>query len=419
MATLVNLAANTFETIVGKRPVATGTTETEWREDKTMDAIIWKGPMKVAVEKHKAPKITHPKDAIIKVTATTLCGSDLHLYTNDVPNMKSGDILGHEAMGIVEEVGPEVKNIKTGDRVVISFNIACGECSYCKKEEYTACDKTNSSKIMEGMFGHRTTGIFGYSHLTGGYAGCQAGYVRVPFADVNLLVVDPNLPDEKALYLSDIACTSYHGCYLGDVSEGKSVCVWGLGPVGMLILQWCKVLKAGKIIGIDIVPERIEMAKKIVPEAEIINASDENIVDALNSVCPGGVDVAIEAAGFRYANSIVHKVERAVGLETDTSEILNECIKCLRKFGRLVIIGDYVGFCNHFNIGAMMEKHLVVTGGQSTTQKHWKFVQEKMLSGEFDPTVVVNFKGHLSDLPKLYEDFYMKRHGIVKVFLRP
>jgi len=302
-------------------------------------------------------------------------------------------------------------------RVVVAFGIACGSCDYCKREEYTACDTTNPSKLMEEMYGHRTAALYGYSHLTGGVPGGQAEYVRVPFADRNCLPLPDDVPDDKGLYLSDIVPTSYHGVELAKVKEGDKVGIWGLGPIGLLAARWCQIRKAGRIIGIDCVPERIELAKKL--GIEVINFKECNTAETILKSVPGGLDCSIECAGFDYATTLLHKVEMAVGLETDSAAILTEMIHCTRKFGVCTIIGVYSGYCNHFPIGALMEKGLTMNGGQSPTQKYWKYCLEMIQKGEIDPTFVVTHRGKLSDAPELYSKFYEKKEGVLKVFLRP
>jgi len=342
----------------------------------------------------------------------------LHLYSGNMADMKEGDILGHEFMGIVEDVGSDVKQIKKGMRVVVAFDIACGSCDYCERQEYTACDTTNPSKLEEAMYGHRTSALFGYSHLTGGVPGGQAEYVRVPFADMNCLPVPDDLSDEKVLFLSDIVPTAYHATELGQVKLGDTVAIWGLGPVGLLVARWCQLRGASKIVGIDCVPERLNLAATKL-SIDVINFKEQDVCKTLLQLIPGGVDCSIEAAGFEYAKTLLHKVERAVGLETDTADILSECIYCTRKFGRVSIIGVYSGYCNHFPIGALMEKGLNMTGSQSPTQKYWKMCLEKIQKGEFDPTFIITHKLTLDDLPTVYKKFYNHEDGMMKVFIRP
>jgi threonine dehydrogenase-like Zn-dependent dehydrogenase len=384
---------------------------------RKMQALVWHGKRDVKCDIVPRPLITDKYDVILRVTATTICGSDLHLYTGAMMGMKSGDILGHEFMGIVEEVGAEVKNFRIGQRVVSAFDIACGKCSHCDRQEFTACATTNPSKAIREAYGHPTGAIFGYSHLTGGVPGGQAEYVRVPFADVNCLPVPDDLPDDKALYLSDIIPTSFHGTELGGVTKGSIVAIWGLGPVGLLTARWCQIKEAGRIIGIDCVPERLNIAKNYL-NIETIDFSKVKTTDALSKMVPQGVDVSIECAGFEYAKTLLHKVEMAIGLETDSPDILTEMITATRPFGTLSIIGVYVGYTNHFPIGAMMEKDLIIKCGQSPTQKYWKMCLEKLQSGEFDPSFVVTHRAYLSDGPELYKKFYNKEDGVIKVFLR-
>jgi threonine dehydrogenase-like Zn-dependent dehydrogenase len=305
-----------------------------------MKALIWHGKKDIQCVLKPRPLITDPRDVLLKVTATTVCGSDLHLYTGAMLDMHDGDILGHEFMGIIEEVGSEVKTLHKGQRVVVAFDIACGTCSYCKREEYTACDTTNPSKLMETLYGHRTAALYGYSHLTGGVPGGQAEFVRVPFADVNCLPIPAGVPDEKALYLSDVVPTAYHATELGDVKEGSVVAIWGLGPIGLMAARWCQIKKAARIIGIDCVPERLRLAHNYL-KIETINFKEQDVCKTLAELVPGGPDVAIEAAGFEYATTLKHKVEMALNLETDTADILTECITSVRKFGTISIIGVY------------------------------------------------------------------------------
>jgi len=334
-----------------------------------------------------------------------------------MPDMHSGDILGHEFMGIIEAIGSEVKTLSVGQRVVVAFDIACGKCDYCKREQYTACDTTNPSKLVEKMYGHRPAALYGYSHLTGGIPGGQSEYVRVAFADVNCLVLPDDVPDEKGLYLSDVIPTAFHGTELAQVKEGTKVGIWGLGPIGLMAARWCQIRKAGKIVGIECVKERIEAGRKL--GIEVIDFKEVDVYKRVREIVPGGFDCAIECAGFEYAKTLKHKVEMAIGLETDTADILSEMIYCVRKFGIVTIIGVYSGFTNHFPIGALMEKDLVVNGGQSPTQKYWKMALEKIRSGELDPTFIITHRDTLAAGPELYKKFNAKEDGIIKVFLRP
>eukprot|EP01114_Cavostelium_apophysatum_P019224 TRINITY_DN6137_c0_g1_i1.p1 TRINITY_DN6137_c0_g1~~TRINITY_DN6137_c0_g1_i1.p1 ORF type:complete len:446 (-),score=87.04 TRINITY_DN6137_c0_g1_i1:15-1352(-) len=414
----MNAASRIADKVLGKHPTSMAS-QPKVDESRPMNAIIWHGKKDVQYVKKPRPLLTDPQDIVLKVTATTICGSDLHLYTNSMLDMKDGDILGHEFMGIVEEVGPEVKNIKAGMRVVVAFDISCGTCSYCQKEQFTACDTTNPSNLMEEMYGHRSAALYGYSHLTGGIPGGQAEYVRVPFADVNCLPIPDSVPDEKALYLSDVVPTSYHGVNIAEVKEGDTVAIWGLGPIGLMTARWCQIRKAGRIIGVDRVPKRIAMAKALGIETVNFDEEKQKTAEAILKLVPGGVDCTIECAGFEYPHTLLHKVERALQLETDTADILSEMSYVTKKCGNMSIIGVYSGYCNHFPIGRIMEKGLVIKGGQSPTQRYWKMCLEKIMSGEIDPTFIITNRCKLSEAPELYEKFYNREEGVVKVFLRP
>jgi len=411
----MNLAAQVADAVIGSTPTATPAQPLTDPNHK-MHALTWQGKQNIQYIEAPRPLITDQRDILLKVTATTICGSDLHLYSGAMPNMKQNDIPGHEFMGVVQEVGTQVEKIKVGMRVVVAFDIACGTCEFCKREEFTACSETNPSLLMETMYGHRCAALYGYSHLTGGVPGGQSEYVRVPFADVNCLEIPANLSDEQVLYLSDVIPTSYHGLELARVNAGDKVGIWGLGPIGIMAARWCQIRKAGRIIGIDSVPERLDFAKKM--GIEVLNFKEVNILKSLQEMT-GGLDAGIECAGFEYPKTLTHKVEIAVGLETDTCDILSEMIYAVRPYGRIGIIGVYSGFTNHFPIGAMMEKHILVQGGQSPTQKHWKMCLEKIQSGELDPTFIITHRGTLDQGAEFYKLFHAREQGIIKLFLRP
>jgi len=399
--------------------LSTGSTQPRHASGQSMHAIAWLGKKQLEYSEVPKPAITHPKDAIVRITATTICGSDLHLYSGEMLDMRSGDILGHEFMGVVEEVGDQVERVKPGMRVVVSFDIVDGTCDYCRRQEYTACDTTNDSELMEKMYGHRTSGMFGYSHLTGGYPGGQADYVRVPIADQNTLPLPDDVPDEKALYLSDIVPTAYHATEMAEVKEGDTVAIWGLGPVRLLAACWSQFRKASCIIGIDCVPERLELARKNIHGIKLIDFSTMDVLESLKEFAPNGPDASIDAAGFDYAKSTTHKVERTTGLETDSGDVLNEIIMATRKYGRVSLIAVYAGSTNHFPIGAFMEKGLTMRGSQCPVQKYWEFCLEKIRSGEFDPSFVLTHVGRLAEAPQFYAKMYEKKDGVVKTFLKP
>jgi len=325
--------------------------------------------------------------------------------------------LGHEPMGIVTSVGPTVKDLKVGDRVVVSAVITEGECWYCKNGFPSWCECTNPSKQMEEIYGHRLAGVLGYSELLGGYDGGQAEYVRVPYADLNCLKIPEGVPDEKVLFLSDIMCTGWHGNELGAVGPGQIVAIWGCGPVGLMAAMWAKFRGASRIIVIDKEGYRLDVAKAQF-NCEIINASSVDVIQTMKTICPGGPDVAIECVGFRFPQSLVHKVERLLRAETDSPEILTQCITCLRKGGTLAIIGDYYNLANQFPVGAMMEKGIVVRGGQVFVQRYWKYLLQLVLDNKVDPTFVISHTKPLEEAAEAYKMFDRHENNALKIILK-
>jgi len=385
---------------------------------KTMKAVEWYGTGNVKVVDRPRPLVTDPKDCVIRVTSTTICGSDLHLYHHEMKGMQKGDVLGHEFMGVVEAIGPEVKDIKVGDRVVTSFCIACGNCEYCKKGLWTSCDTTNPSKEMETMYGHRTAGLFGYSHLTGGYDGGQAEFVRVPFADVNCLKITGNKDDEYYLFLTDVLCTGWHATEMAEIKPGNTVVIWGCGPIGLASAMWAKYRGASRIIAIDGVDYRLKIARNTLG-CDIIDYRQESVLKTIQNLLPGGPDCVIDAVGFRFPKTFLHKLERAVKLETDSPQILSECIYSVKKGGIVSIIGDYIGFANHFPIGALMEKGLTIRGSQAPVHKYWKDILQLIESGKVDPTFLVSHRMDLNDAAEAYRIFDEKEDESIKIVLRP
>lgn len=413
----MNVAANIADKAAGER-VTESPAQPVLDENEEMNALIWTGKKSVKIARMPRPHLADSRDVVVRVTATTICGSDLHLYSGAMPTMKSGDILGHEFMGIIDEIGADVRTLTKGQRVVVAFNIACGDCDFCKRKEFSACSETNPSNLQQKLYGTRTCAIFGYSHITGGVPGGQAEYVRVPYADVNCLVVPEGVPDDKALFLSDVVPTAYHGTELGDVHGGDVVVIWGLGPVGLICAKWCQLRGASRVIGIECVEDRIQIARETLG-ITCINFEKQDVVKTLLDEFPNGVDVCIECAGFEYATTFKHKLEMAVGMETDTADIFTEMFTVARCYGRISIIGVYAGTANHFPVGAMMEKDLVIKCGQSPTQRYWKMCLESIQKGDLDPTIMVTTRGKLSETPKLYDLFNRKQEGVLKVFLRP
>jgi threonine dehydrogenase-like Zn-dependent dehydrogenase len=419
---MINSAAQIADNVLGKRPVRQVSTEGDKEESVEMRAVTWQGARKVGCSMVPKPRITHPADVIVRITACTICsGSDLHLYNGEIPGIDAGFVLGHEGMGIIEQKGEAVKNFNVGDRVVIAFDIACGDCDACRRQEFTGCRETNNSILAEKVLGHCPAAIFGYSRLLGNVPGSQAEFTRVPFADVNCCKIPDEIPDEKALLMSDVACTSLHATELGEVKEGDTVVIWGLGPIGLCAAKWCKIKGAQRIIGIDLVEARLELAETYLG-IETLNRtgiSTEEVVNTLLSIIPGGADVCIEAVGFRFELSFLHKAQRAVGMATDTPEILTECFKVARPFGRISIIGDYVGLANHFPIGMITMKHLTIRSGQCPCQKYFPYVLEKIRDGTFDPSFVITHRINLQGIPSAYGKLDKKTDGIIKVFARP
>ncbi|KAI5458962.1 S-glutathione dehydrogenase [Mariannaea sp. PMI_226] len=398
---------------------------------ESMKALAWMGKNKVKVVDVPKPKIVEPRDVILKVTGTTVCGSDLHLYHGSVIQLAEGDILGHEFCGVVEEIGPEVKGIEVGKRYVASFQVACDDCYFCKKKLSSQCEKTNSNTTAKAMYGGRTAGIFGYSHFTGGFAGGQAEYVRVPLGDVNLLEIPNDIPDEKALYLSDVLCTSYHCVQDTGVYEGDYVAVFGAGPVGQMAGVFALENGASKIIFIDTEP-RLSFVRSRWPDVHknklhLVDfkklshgiTSKETVVTKLKELTAGrGPDVALECAAGEYAKGWTHWLEISVGAETDTSEILNEMIEGVRNYGRCGITGVYVGYTNHLNVGSLMQRGIRLIGnGQAPVHMYWNELMEKIKSGKLDPLQMVSHRASIEDLDKVYAKFEAREDGMQKVFI--
>ncbi|KAF8191810.1 GroES-like protein [Pholiota molesta] len=403
-----------------------GTVETEVHpqykhrpDGATMKALTWFGNKDVRITDVPIPDITEPDDVILKVTGTTICGSDLHLYHSEIMTMQKGDILGHEFMGIVDKVGPGVTNIKVGQRVVASFQVACGDCYYCKQKLSSFCDKTNNSSLQRAMYGQADAGFFGYSHFTGGWPGGQAEYARVPKGDVNLLPIPDGIPDEKALYLSDILPTSYHTVTDTGVKEGDVVGIWGLGPIGMYAARWCQIKGASRVIGIDRVPERLRFAQEKLGIETVDFSKYSDIPKRLYELVPRGLDVALDCGTFHEPKTVSHKVQKMMMLETDSPETLNEMLVSVRKMGRAGIIAVYTGFANGINVGALMEKGIRLIGnGQAPVHLYWnEILNDYIMTGKFDPTFIVTHRVPLEDMPELYNAFDKRQAGVEKVFV--
>ena len=391
-----------------------------------MRALVWNGKNSVKLQDTHKPAIIEPTDIIVKTTGSTICGSDLHLFHGVVVELEKGDILGHEFCGIVESVGSKITKHKPGDRVVCSFQIACGQCRYCQKKLSSQCEKTNDNTIENAMYGGRTAGMLGYSHFTGGFAGSQSEYVRVAYGDVNLLKIPDDVPDEKALYLSDVLATSWHCVVDTGVKDGDVVAVWGAGPIGQMCAEMSFINGASRVILIDggAGSWRLDFVKEKLPKVETLNFADlpsgESVTSALRKMTDNvGVDVALECVAGEYAKGWAHYFETLVGLETDTSEILNEMITSCKSFGRCGVIGIYVGFTNHFNIGSLMERGIRLIGnGQAPVHLYWEKLLKMIQDGSLDPLKMVTHRVDIKDMEQLYKKYDSREKGMQKVFVQ-
>ena len=390
-----------------------------------MRALCWHGMGDVRVDNVPDPQIMHPRDAIVKITSTGICGSDLHLLNGFIPTMESGDILGHEPMGEVVDVGHEITNLKRGDRVVVPFTISCGSCWFCRKTLYSLCDTSNPNEALaRKQLGHSPAGLFGFSHLFGGIPGGQAEYLRVPFADVGPLKIESGLSDEMVLFLSDIFPTGYMAAENCDIEPGETVAVWGCGPVAQFAIQSARMLGAGRIIAIDHVPERLNMAQSH-GRAETINFELESVYDRLMEMTRGrGPDCCIDAVGCEAhgVNSITKTIDSAaetLHLQGDRPYVLQEMIRCCRKGGKISVPGAYAGSADKIPMGAFMNKGLSMKSGQTHMQRYMKPLLQKIEAGEIDPSFVITHRIALKDAPAAYHSFRDKQDGCVKVILKP
>jgi threonine dehydrogenase-like Zn-dependent dehydrogenase len=390
-----------------------------------MKALTWHGRGHVKYEEVPDPSIVDPTDAIIRITSTAICGSDLHLYDLFNPFMEKGDVLGHEPMGIVEEVGHEVRRLKKGDRVVVPFTISCGSCWACEKTLFSLCQTTNRNGDMaRGMLGHTTAGLFGYSHLTGGFAGGQAEYLRVPYADVGPVRIDGDLPDEKVLFLSDILPTAWMAAENADIEPGDTVAVWGCGPVGLLTVQCAWLLGAGRVVAIDRVPERLTLAREA-GRAEVIDLRHEAVYDRLMDMTGGrGPDRCIDAVGAEAhstgsIDALYDKAKTMLLMETDRPHVLREAILCCRPGGTLSVPGVYFGFVDKLPMGAFMNKGLTMKTGQTHVQRYLEPLLQRIESGEIDPSFLITHVEPLEKGPDMYRTFRDKEDGCIKVVLKP
>lgn len=390
-----------------------------------MKAVTWHGRHDMRVDNVPDPKIENPSDAIIRITSTAICGSDLHLYNGVMSGMKKGDIIGHEPMGIVEEVGSEVKKLKKGDRVVVPFTISCGACFFCDRELYSLCDNSNPNpEEAREVLGQPLAALFGYSHLTGGIPGGQAEYLRVPYADVGPVVIPESLPDEKVLFLSDIFPTGWMAAEACDIQPEDTVAIWGCGPVGQFAIQSAWLLGAKRVIAIDDVPERLQMAKEF-GKAETLDTSETDVYEMLMEMTSGrGPDKAIDAVGAEAHASNTLKDLKDSTLQTlhmpnNRPYVLNEAIKSIRKGGTLSIPGVYTSIVNGFSMGPAMNKALTFKMGQTHVQKYLPRLLSLIEENKVDPSFVITHDLKLSEAPGAYEMFNDKEDGCIKVVLHP
>ncbi|MBA4148723.1 MAG: glutathione-dependent formaldehyde dehydrogenase [Verrucomicrobia bacterium] len=390
-----------------------------------MKAACWFGKFDVRVETVPDPEILNPRDAIVKISSTAVCGSDLHLYDGFIPTMEKGDILGHEFMGEIVEVGSGVKTLRVGDRVVVPFPISCGNCFFCKKGLFSCCENSNpNATLAEKMWGHSPCGIFGYSHLLGGYAGGQAEYARVPFADVGPIKIESNLDDEQVLFLSDIFPTGYMAAENCNIQPGDTVAVWGCGPVGQFAIKSCFMLGAERVIAIDRFPERLQMARQE-SGAETLNYEESDISEALAELTGGrGPDACIDAVGMEahHGHGIVHaydRVKQTMMLETDRPIALREALMACRNGGTVSVPGVYGGLADKIPIGSIMNKGLTIRSGQTHVQRYMRPLLERIERGDIDPSYVITHRMPLEEASKAYEMFAKKQDECIKVVLKP
>jgi threonine dehydrogenase-like Zn-dependent dehydrogenase len=388
-----------------------------------MKALVWHAANDVRVERVPDPTILNPRDAIVKITSSAICGSDLHLLNGYIPTMQAGDILGHEFMGEVVEVGKGNKKLQVGDRVVVPFTIACGHCFFCQKDLWSLCDNSNPNAWMaEKVYGYSTSGLFGYSHMTGGYAGGQAQYARVPFADVGPLKVPDTLSDEQVLFLSDILPTGYMAAQNCDISPGDVIAVWGCGPVGQMAIRSAFLLGASRVIAIDDVPERLRLAAGT--GAEMLNFEEESVFERLKQLTGGrGPDACIDAVGLEAhgatLDAYIDQAKTATFLATDRPSALRQAIHACRKGGIVSIPGVYGGFLDKIPLGAAFQKGLTFKMGQTHVMKYMKPLLERIEQREIDPSFVITHRLPLDEAPYGYRLFRDRKNECIKVVLKP
>ncbi len=389
-----------------------------------MRALTWHGKHDVRVDSVPDPEIINPRDAIIKITSTAICGSDLHLYDGYIPTMQAGDILGHEFMGEVVDTGPK-STLKKGQRVVVPFVIACGSCYHCSKQQYSGCDNGNpadNQDIAQELWGQVAPGLFGYSHMTGGYPGGQAEYVRVPFSDVGPIVIPDGVDDDKVLFLSDILPTGWMAAENADIEPGDIVAVWGCGPVGLFAIQSALLMGAHRVIAIDHFPHRLALAKGL--GAEVLNFEETDIYDALMTMTGGiGPDAVIDSVGLEshglFVDNAVDQIKASTFLGTDRPHALRQAIVACRKGGRVSVPGVYGGVVDKFPLGALMEKGLTLKTGQTHVQRYLPGLLTAIMEDKIDTTFLISDRMSLEDAPEGYRKFHDEQNDCTKVVLKP
>ena len=388
-----------------------------------MKANCWYGKQDLRVENVPDPKILNRRDVILKVSSTAICGSDLHIYNGFIPTMKAGDILGHEFMGEVVEVGSEISHLQVGDRVVTAFPIACGRCRFCRDQLFSLCENSNPNAwIAEGMMGHSPAGIFGYSHMLGGFAGGQAEYARVPFADVGTIKILDGISDDQALFLSDIFPTGYMAAENCNIKPGDTIAVWGCGPVGQFSIRSAFLLGAERVIAIDRFPERLRMAGE--GGAETLNYEEQPVYDSLMEMTGGrGPDGCIDAVGMEAHGpglmGAYDRVKQVMMLETDRPYALRQAIQCCRNGGTVSVIGVYAGFIDKFPIGSVMNRSLTIKTGQAHVQRYMQPLLERIQRGEIDPSFIITHRMGLDEAPQGFSQFLHKEDECIKIVLKP
>jgi threonine dehydrogenase-like Zn-dependent dehydrogenase len=388
-----------------------------------MKAVCWERTGVVSVEDVSDPKILNPRDAIVRISSTAICGSDLHLYDGFIPTMQSGDILGHEFMGEVVERGSAVTNLQVGDRVIVPFPIACGQCFFCQHDLWACCDNSNpNASVAEKLYGFSPSGLFGYSHMMGGYAGGQAQYARVPYADVGPFKVPQRLADEQVLFLTDIFPTGYMAAENCEIEKGDTIAVWGCGPVGQFAIRSAFLLGAERVFAIDTVPERLRMAAET--GAETLDSLDDDIFERLKDQTGGlGPDACIDAVGMEahggHLDYWYDKAKTMTFMATDRASTLRQAINCCRKGGIVSIPGVYGGFIDKVPMGAAFNKGLTLKMGQTHVHKYLPRLLQHIENGDIDPAFVVTHRVPIDQAPEMYKTFRDKKDGCVKVVLKP